>query len=292
MGRHTFFNTAKYYMAKGFSVAPLRPRDKTPLVPWKIYQFRRPLEQELAKWFYSGQNNIAIVTGSISGICVLDFDSSEAYREMKKRGLPETPTVKTSRGYHLYFKYSEGIKNAQNHDRILKFDIRGDGGYVVAPPSIHPSGDRYQWVKGKGLDDVPLAELPERITGAMNGSAKKSFGGKNRRGINKLYKRSINDLLDGVDEGERHNAMTRIAGLLVSQPGSYEFNLKHLLKINQKNRPPLSSSEVESILRGITRIEEHKTRGRLREKLQEFQPIWEKAKPIICTAAIREQANG
>lgn len=267
---------AELYLSKGFTIFPVKPKQKRPAVKWKVFQFRKPTHAELKRWFSFRQKyGIGIVTGKISSICVLDFDSVEAYRETIRRGLPETPTVKTAKGYHAYFKYPEGISNFQNRVNISGFDIRGDGGYVVAPPSIHPSGRRYEWIEGMGLDDLPLARLPEWIMREAKTSANPPQH-KNKLGHKLIKERPLNELLQGVDEGCRNHSMTRIAGVLVSRGCSYENSLGILLKINQKNRPPLPSYEIEKILQSILRKEGHETKLLVEKKMKELQPLWKR----------------
>lgn len=155
---------AFYYRSKNFSVIPLVPKDKKPLIPWAEYQKRYATDEELKEWFGNGsQNNIGIVTGKISGIAVIDFDTPEAVQYAREMNFPETPLVMTKKGFHAYYKYKEGIRNFQKRDNLPGTDLRGDGGYVVAPPSVHFSGCQYMWVKSKSLDDLPLAEFPEII---------------------------------------------------------------------------------------------------------------------------------
>jgi hypothetical protein len=268
---------AELYLSKGFSIIPMKPRQKSPVVRWKEFQFRKPAQKEFKKWFgHKSRYGIAIVTGKISGICVMDFDSVEAYQKTIGSGLPETPTVKTSKGYHAYFKYPDGTSNFQNRVAISGFDIRGDGGYVVAPPSFHPSGVRYEWVEGKSLDDIPLAELPEWVMRELRTPAYPPQH-KNRQGHMLMQKRSINELLQGVDKGERNHSITRIAGWLVSQELSYGYCRRFLLRVNRRNRPPLPSSEVERILQSIARKEQHRIKSLVEQKLRESQPVWEKA---------------
>jgi hypothetical protein len=75
--------------------------------------------------------------------------------------LPPTPTVRTGRGVHYYFKRpSFEVRNGVGIAGV-KLDIRGDGGYVAAPDSIHPSGARYEWVISP--EDVPFAPLPHEL---------------------------------------------------------------------------------------------------------------------------------
>jgi len=275
------------YASKGFVVIPLKPMKKIPAVRWKEYQHRKPTDRELKQWFGHGRCNIGIVTGRISDICVIDFDSFEAYRDAKKRGMPHTPTVRTAKGYHLYYRYPHGISNLQNCVNIAGIsgiDLRADGGYVVAPPSVHPSGVRYEWIEGKSLDDLPLAELPEWVMEELEtpSDPPPQSPHRNKHGYRFLMqKRPFNELLHGVNEGERNHSMTRIAGWLISHGYSYQNSLRILLKINQRNRPPLPSGEVKRTLQSITKKEEHRIRSLIEMKMRELQPKWEKAQLIF-----------
>jgi putative DNA primase/helicase len=92
--------------------------------------------------------NVAIATGQISEIVVVDIDSRDSADSFRAR-FPEIdfksiPTVRTGRGWHLYFRHPGGT--VQNRTGIFPgIDVRADGGYVIAPPSIHRSGRVYQW---------------------------------------------------------------------------------------------------------------------------------------------------
>jgi len=227
---------AKSYVKQGFSVIPLKPRDKRPAIEsWKDYQTRKATEEELEQWFGNGsQVNIGIVTGKISGIAVVDLDSEEAIQFAKENHFPQTPTVKTGKGRHLYYRYRNGIRNSQKRDDLPGIDLRGDGGYVVAPPSTHPSGEKYHWVEGRGLEDIPLADFPEEILAERP-----------------EHKKPLSELYKGVPEGERNNSLTRIMGSLVSDELPLEDCLKLALAVNRFNNPPLSEEEIERTVRSI-----------------------------------------
>lgn len=276
--KKTMLEYAELYFSKGFSLIPVKLKQKRPAIRWKKYQLRKPTHDELKKWFgHKRGYGIGIVTGNISGTCILDFDSLEAYHEAKRKGLPETPTVKTSKGRHLYLKYPDGISNLQNRVDISGFDIRGDGGYVVAPPSVHPSGFRYEWVEGKSLNDLPLAELPEWLTRELRTPVHSSRH-NNKQSQKLVQKIPFDELLQGVNEGARNHSMTRIAGWLISQGFSYEHCLRFMLKINQKNRPPLPPREVRTVLNSIMRKEHHRTESLVQQKLKELQSVWKMQK--------------
>jgi hypothetical protein len=101
------------------------------------------------------------VTGAISGIVVLDLDGEEGEASLNSLGhLPVTPKVRTGRGHHLYFKHP-GTFVGNPVNTMPGLDVRGDGGYVVAPPSIHPDGSVYEWALHPS--EVPFAELPNRL---------------------------------------------------------------------------------------------------------------------------------
>ena len=107
----TDYEYANYYLSRGFSIIPLKRQDKKPaLQSWKPYQEKAPTEDELHRWFGNGSgHNMGIVTGKVSGIVVVDLDSKKAEEYSKDHNFPKTPTVKTGKGYHLYFKYREGV---------------------------------------------------------------------------------------------------------------------------------------------------------------------------------------
>ncbi|MFZ9888500.1 MAG: bifunctional DNA primase/polymerase [Myxococcota bacterium] len=128
----------------GFSVIPLRPRGKEPLGRWTAAQRRRASEDELALVFdVQPDSNFAVVCGAVSGLVVVDLDDEEAVA-FAEANLPPTPlVVTTSRGQHWYYLHPGGDLPTFRPEG-LKIDVKGDGGYVVGPGSLHPSGAMYQ----------------------------------------------------------------------------------------------------------------------------------------------------
>jgi hypothetical protein len=149
------------YVEQGFSVIPLIPRDKKPAVKWEEYQKRKPTKDELTAWFKDNKRNIGIVTGAVSNLTVIDLDGKDAYEWAgdSDRGIPATPIVKTGKeyGYHLYCSYNEKLRNFQARTDLPHIDLRSEGGYVVAPPSIHPNGSTYQWITEPS---TPVSPIP------------------------------------------------------------------------------------------------------------------------------------
>lgn len=150
--------------AVGLRVFPVKPRDKKPAIAWKQFQDRAPADDELAQWD-AGNFNVGIVCGEPSGVVVLDVDSAEAQELVDGLDLPPTPTVRTARGVHYY--YRRPAFEIRNSVRIggVKLDVRGDGGYVVGPGSVHQSGDIYRWIVTP--EEVPFAAFPETLLALM-----------------------------------------------------------------------------------------------------------------------------
>lgn len=155
------------YLGRGFSVLPVRGKLPAPGVLWRPYQSRRPGECDLRGWHRQFPDaGIAIVTGGLSNLVVVDIDGAldDGFRSLQAAGIdvPETTRVRSARGYHLWFSHP-GVP-VNNVARLLKegsvsIDIRGDGGYIVAPPSIHESGVRYCFEHE--VDKLPV--LPPRL---------------------------------------------------------------------------------------------------------------------------------
>lgn len=142
------------YSNRGFSVIPVR--GKKPCVKWTPFQTQRPSNIDVQRMFSDGNpTGIAIICGEVSGgLVVRDFDDEESYLAWQRshQELAETlPTVKTARGYHIYF--------ANCHRKITyckSGELRG-AGYVIAPPSQLANGFNYEWINP--LPDGPIPEI-------------------------------------------------------------------------------------------------------------------------------------
>ncbi|RMF99895.1 MAG: hypothetical protein D6726_12215 [Nitrospirae bacterium] len=240
----------KYYLSQGLSIIPLKGKtystnekeSKTPLLTWSKYQKKQATEKEAMKWFENWpMMNIGIVTGQVSGIVVVDLDSNEAMKMAEKNGLLDTAVVRTGKGAHAYFRYPEG-KRITNTVRLngLEIDIRGDGGYVVAPPSLHWNGNEYRWLKGKELWKKDLAMLPESLVETIS---KPGNGNGNGSGLKPLY--------GGVDAGQRNDSLARLVGSWLYDGLSYEECLRMAELWNKNNRPPMSDREVRAVVESI-----------------------------------------
>jgi hypothetical protein len=128
-------SVAETYIQQGWSVIPLRRQSKAAAISWSLYQHRLPTASEIATWFTSSKHGLAIVTGRVSRLAVLDFDLPEQYDAFKVAlpHLVHTYTVRTRRGLHLYYRTPAGMF-VPSH-KAAGVDWKGEGGYVVAPPT-------------------------------------------------------------------------------------------------------------------------------------------------------------
>lgn len=234
---------AQAYAQQGWQSFPLKPRDKTPFVKWA--DVATCDTQMLNGWFDNYPDaNIGIACGKRSGIVVLDVDADRGGYEsltalISVHGrLPETPVSKTgSGGEHIFFKHP-GVEIRNSAGKLGQgLDIRGDGGYVVAPPSIHPNGNVYEWVVRPS--QIELADMPEWMIELLKEPEKPQ--------IKPLQSAEI-------VEGGRNDYLTKMAGAM-RRKGFSEDAIFSALSIDnrEKCRPPLSDGEVLQIAKSVMR---------------------------------------
>jgi len=167
--------------ARGWSVVPLhtplargcscgRPEcpspGKHPRLPWERWRQQRATVDDVRRWWRRWPRaNVGVVTGAVSGVIVLDIDprnGGDRSLEDLEAGygsLPATVEADTGGGgRHLYFRHPG--RAIVPRPIAPGLDLKGDGGLIVAPPSLHPSGATYRWAPGCRPDDVELATAP------------------------------------------------------------------------------------------------------------------------------------
>jgi KaiC/GvpD/RAD55 family RecA-like ATPase len=274
---------ALQYQKMGLSVIPLKSPSmvspnlplkqfirqcKIPLISWKKYQTQRPTEQEVSDWFDRWPDaNIGIVTGKVSGIVVFDLDSDHAVQYAEDEGgFPDTPKVKTGKGYHCYMKYP-GFVVRNDVRKELDIDIRADGGYVVAPPSIHGSGNHYEWEDCSSIFDVEPApcepwqiDYLKDITKDSSKSVKEEppipSKGADTASKGKAKGDYADILNNGAAEGMRNHTAIKIIGHLIGK-GNDEAVVWELVKQWNvgKNNPPLDETELRKCFESVLNLE-------------------------------------
>jgi len=163
------------YLERGLSVVPQRPGAKSPAVRWKRYQSERADVIDAYEWWYERwpDAGVALVLGPISDLFVMDVDGKAAHKALVKHlgHVPKAPKVKSGSGkpyrYHLFFKHPDMETKAKATPWHRQLEFRGKGGIVVGPPSLHKSGKRYRWAKGRSLEDLPLPDVPDEVLVAL-----------------------------------------------------------------------------------------------------------------------------
>lgn len=251
--QQTVEESALYYLSRGWSVIPLRSKDKRPAICWMEYQHRQATENEVKNWFlHLPGANVGIVTGSISGLIVLDVDpkhgGDDSLDRMEKEHGPLPRTIEAvtgGGGRHIYFAHPGGVI----HNKVgiaPGIDLRGDGGYVVAPPSLHTSGRRYVWALSHEPENTALAPIPSRLLGKVTADGR-------RVGHPLSYWRHL--VKEGVPEGERNNTIASFAGHLLWHGVDPDVTMEMLLCWNAvRCRPPLPDDEVVRTVESITRL--------------------------------------
>jgi KaiC/GvpD/RAD55 family RecA-like ATPase len=239
---------AVYYAALGWPVFPLVPREKIPLFSKKnggngVKDATTDAEQITAWWTAHPEANIGLATGAGSDLYVVDIDGDEGETALARYGaLPTVPQSHTGKGRHLLFTFPGGRNTAGKLGP--KIDTRGEGGYIVAPPSIHPNGHAYRWTVPPHKATVqPLPEAMAVQLTAVAGSIAPAEGARAA---------AVDVVLQGVSEGGRNQALTEYVGRLFAS-GLRELEVLELARgVNvTKFRPPLGNEEVEAVVRSI-----------------------------------------
>lgn len=192
-------------------------------------------------WENYPQANIGIATGMGSGLLVIDADGDTGVEAIEALGYPKTVTAQSGSGSgrHYFFTHpgdKEYANFAKSHKDLPGVDFRGDGGYIILPPSNHDSGGVYTWVNDP--DTTMFTKLPTHFKNTYFGESTGADG--------------VDDDEDEYVEEGRNNFLTRKAGILRRAGMDEEFILAGLRKINDdKCRPPLPDDEIVRIARNI-----------------------------------------
>ena len=183
---------------------------------------------------------------------VLDIDGEEGLASVRGRFLPATSVAKTGKGLHYYFAHP-GFKLPNAVGILPGVDVRADGGYVVAPPSVHASGRRYVWAPELSPEDLDLAPCPDWVLRFLQ--QKQTGNG-----------RPIEDwrvLVDqGASDGVRNSSVARLSGHLLRKHVDPFVALDLILCWNKvKNRPPLDDDEVAEVVDSIAKKELRRRKG-------------------------------
>lgn len=216
------------YAEMGLALIPLKARGKEPCIKGGSTKATANVEQVRNHWLRHPDHNIGIVCGDVSdGLVAIDIDRKgdvdgwDFVNEFEMESpLPEAPMVRTgSGGNHLLMRFPGKVINRQNAE--LGIDIRGHNGYVVAPPSIHPNGSTYEWVKAPWEVPIPVAD--EAARRFLDAVTPKQADGERL------------SMPDVIHEGEgRDNALYKLACSQRANNLPYETALVTVMDYNQR----------------------------------------------------------
>ena len=261
-GRKVYVNTESVYRIDSFNQSPIRrlaergwrlfpvkPRDKQPLITDWPHQATCD-EERLRSWLKRFPDcNWGVATGPESGVFVLDVDGEPglaALGDLEHQGyeLPPTLMSHTGRGSHIFLEWpSNGTAVRNSAGKIAAgLDVRGAGGYVIVPPSVHSSGAEYRFHD----EDAAIAPAPqwllERL--AQTSAAGEPTARGAQRGI------------DVIPDGQRNQALMSLAGTM-QRKGMTAAAIEAALLAENKERcnPPLSEAEVRKIACSVSQYE-------------------------------------
>lgn len=249
----SMYDAAIEYAKKGFAVFPLKYRDKVPLTRNGCKDATTDAAQIKAWWQKYPNANIGLATGSVSqNVFVIDLDIDEdrgidGYHSLedwqREHGdFPETWTAITGRGgYHLYYRGNGKIKNRAGI--IDGVDIRGNGGYVVAPPSIHKNGNRYEWEYSP--DEFEIAKADNNVEYFLSHDDQKHGTAFTMPNI--------------VAAGQRNQMLFRFACMMQAKGASDQSVFAATMAENESScSPPLTEQEVRIIVSSATKYDKGK----------------------------------
>lgn len=207
-------------------------------------------------WQQWATANIGIATGAVSGIVVVDVDArhggADSLKALEQQfgQLPLTVRAKTGNGWHLMFQHPGGRLQNSAGKLGQGLDIRGDGGYIVAPPSLHASGVYYEW----DVFDIELAPLPDWMLGLLQPKTQQPATQQATQPPLVATAHNYQPIPDTFPQGQRNNELAKLAGKMRRHGFSQEAIRQALLSENNiRCQPPLPDAEVGRIAASVSR---------------------------------------
>jgi hypothetical protein len=241
-------HAAQQLARRGLAVFPCLVGAKEPATANGLHAATTDASIIAAWWRQQPSYNIGCATGAVSQIFVLDIDSTDAEAELKKleaenSALPATVEAITGKGRHLYFKMPDCDLRNSASKLAPGLDIRANGGYVLVPPSLHPSGKKYAWSVDSAETFAPPPQwLIEKVATPSGANGKEAMSAA-----------ALRALFDSeIVEGKRNVTLTRIVGHLLRRRVDPLVVVEIATAINAARcAPPLPLDEVATICDSI-----------------------------------------
>lgn len=280
---------ARYYLEQGLRPFPLGPRSKRPQrgFRWAEAVAKDPTLADLSKWFGAGERNLGLATGA--GLLAVDFDGPGAEELLAAAGveLPQdAPRSATARGAHVFLSVPAGVtipngvellaseERRPDGKPVCQVDIRGDGGYVVAPPSVHETGHVYTWDhRISSISQIPAA--PEALLSLIRQKSLKNGPGDARRRDPRSdpsgAEKWLAEALRGVRKGLRDVTCTKLAGYYLGKKMPLDVVRSTLYAWAELCQPPFPHSQVDKCVESVERKEAAAPRPAADTAAPEFQ---------------------
>lgn len=265
---------------QGFHILPLRPGDKRPLTTHG-FKDAQPDQQLIKDWWKEWPDaNIGIATGSVSAAVVIDIDPRNKgdqtlmFLEELYGPLPRTVESRTGGGgRHLFFKYPDTPIKSRANGIGQGLDVKANGGYIVAPPSIHPNGEPYSWLPNRTPGEIDIAEAPDWLLDRLRTPASDKNG------------KSTTDA-EPIVEGVRNRTLTSLAGSM-RRPGMSEQEILAALRQVNQDRciPPLDDDELKTIAHSVSKYKPadgiYGINGGVETDWHDPQPLPDELPPVL-----------
>ena len=250
---NVFLDAALYYAGMGIAVFPCEPGRKTPACANGFHDATTDEATIRAWWAKNPRANVAMATGKASGMFVVDIDprhgGDESLTDLTAEHgpLPDTAEALTGGGgRHIFLAHPGGCVPCSQSEIAPGIDIKGDGGYVVMPPSIHPGGEAYAWEISSDIADVRPAACPDWLAALIRAGGAQTPQGRTSRPTD----------ANVIPSGQRNNALASLAGGMRRMGMSQDEILAALQAANEARcNPPLPDREVEAIAASVARYE-------------------------------------
>ena len=270
-------NLALQYWEKGWSIIPIKIGSKLPAISsWDKYKNHIPTKDEIINWWTINPTaNIALICGKVSNIIVVDIDSGKGIPDLSNLSLPPTLSAKTGGGgTHLFYKWRKGLIGAKVGIRHL-VDIRSDNSYVVIPPSLHASGNNYEWCIDENEE---ITEAPEWLN-------------DNKQQIQDIKPKTNWDEFCKTKntEGSRNDLAAKLSGKILSEMSRDTWETLGLMTLkgwnSNFNIPALQEKELMTIWESIkkTHIKSNPKRIDDEIKIEEDTTSNDEEKQILKT---------
>lgn len=257
------------YAGKGLPVFPCNPENKRPLTK-RGFEDAATDPEQIRRWWAKWPNAmIGMPTGERSGFWALDVDDPVLFESQTAVNVPATRRCDTGKGYHLLFRFdpSSPVSNSQRHPKtgwpfteLPGAEARGNGGYVIVPPSLHPSGRHYAW-----HDDTKISQAPDKLLSIVQKKHRNSYengnqvapGGDTPYCLAALEDEcaSIRNAPGGAQEGALNEAALKMGHYVAGEVLSHDTARSRLIAagLSMASCNPRDPWTVENVTRKVDR---------------------------------------